>query len=91
MASSHTKPSANALAPLLKPQADAIQAIIEAKDKLGRGKEGREWGACLSTVGEGVSAWGWVQVVSINLWAILSAQLDNLLTRSRRRPLLLRR
>ncbi|CAD6574188.1 MAG: hypothetical protein TREMPRED_001033 [Tremellales sp. Tagirdzhanova-0007] len=62
MASSHTKPSANALAPLLKPQADAIQAIIEAKDKLGRGKEGREWGACLSTVGEGVSAWGWVQV-----------------------------
>jgi hypothetical protein len=62
LASTHAKPSN--IAPLLGPQADAIGAIIEAKDKLGRGKEGREWGACLSTVAEGVSAWGWVQVVS---------------------------
>jgi adenylyl cyclase-associated protein len=36
---------------------------MEAKDTLNRSKEGREWGACLSVVGEGVSAWGWVQVV----------------------------
>ena len=61
MASAHAKPSN--IAPLLKPQADAIQAVIEAKDKLGRSKEGREWGAYLSVIGEGVSAWGWVQVV----------------------------
>jgi len=65
MASSHDKPPTSGLAPLLNPQADAIQAIIELKDKLGRGKEGREWGACLSVIGEGVSAWGWVQVVSL--------------------------
>lgn len=65
MASGHVKPATpNGLGPLLKPQADEMQAIIEAKDKLGRGKEGREWGACLSVMGEGVSAWGWVQVVS---------------------------
>ncbi|ORY22976.1 adenylyl cyclase-associated protein [Naematelia encephala] len=61
LASTHSKPSTPILA-LLKPQADAIQAVMEAKDKLGRGKEGREWGACLSTVAEGISAWGWVQV-----------------------------
>jgi adenylyl cyclase-associated protein len=36
---------------------------MEAKDTLNRSKEGREWGACLSVVGEGVGAWGWVQVV----------------------------
>lgn len=67
LASKHAKPTGpNALGPLLKPQADAIQAILEAKDKLGRGKEGREWGACLSTLAEGVSAWGWVQVVSLD-------------------------
>jgi adenylyl cyclase-associated protein len=67
MASAHVKPaSANGLAPLLKPQADEIGAIMEAKDKLGRGKEGREWAACLSVMGEGVGAWGWVQVVSAN-------------------------
>ncbi len=65
MASSHVKPAGNALPSLLKPQADAIQAIIEAKDKLGRGKEGREYGACLSVIGEGVSTWGWVQVVRV--------------------------
>lgn len=64
LAAAHAKPAGpNALGPLLKPQADAIQAIMEAKDKLGRSKEGREWGACLSTLGEGVGAWGWVQVV----------------------------
>lgn len=63
--SQHAKPAgASGIAPLLKPQADAIGAIMEAKDKLGRTKEGREWGACLSVVAEGVSAWGWVQVVS---------------------------
>lgn len=64
LASQHSKPAASAIAPLLKPQADAIGAIMEAKDKLGRTKEGREWGGCLSVVAEGVSAWGWVQVVS---------------------------
>ena len=64
MASGHAKPNANGLGPLLKPQADAITAIMETKDKLNRSKEGREWGACLSTIGEGVGAWGWVQVVS---------------------------
>lgn len=63
LASSHSKPGQKDFAGLLAPQAQAIQAIMEAKDKLGRTKEGREWGACLSTVGEGVSAWGWVQVV----------------------------
>lgn len=51
-----------ALGPLLKPQADAIGAIMEAKDKLGRGKDGREWGAALSVLSEGAPAWGWVQV-----------------------------
>jgi adenylyl cyclase-associated protein len=61
LASQH---AASGIAPLLKPQADAIGAIMEAKDKLGRTKEGREWGGCLSVVAEGVSAWGWVQVVS---------------------------
>jgi hypothetical protein len=44
---------------------------MEAKDKLGRGKDGRDWGACLSTVGEGVSAWGWVQVVCISSMRLL--------------------
>ena len=63
MASSHAKPSSKDMGGLLKPQADAIQAIMEAKDKLSRSKEGREWGACLSTMGEGVPAWGWVQIV----------------------------
>jgi adenylyl cyclase-associated protein len=73
MASSHVKPaSPNSLAPLLKPQADEMQAIMEAKDKLGRGKEGREWGACLSVMGEGVSAWGWVQVVSAARYTYLN-------------------
>ncbi|WVQ82634.1 hypothetical protein IAT38_004766 [Cryptococcus sp. DSM 104549] len=63
MASAHSKPSSvPALGPLLEPQGKAVGAIVEAKDKLGRGKEGREWGSCLSTLGEGVSAWGWVQV-----------------------------
>jgi adenylyl cyclase-associated protein len=38
---------------------------MEAKDTLNRSKEGREWGACLSVVGEGVGAWGWVQVVCL--------------------------
>ena len=75
MASTHTRPAANALGPLLKPQADAIAAILEAKDKLGRGKEGREWGACLSVVGEGVSAWGWVQVVGYNQKVIVEPNL----------------
>ena len=75
MATTHAKPSASALAPLLKPQADVIQAIVEAKDKSGRSKEGREWGACLSTLAEGVSAWGWVQVVSNDPRAIHYAQL----------------
>jgi hypothetical protein len=41
---------------------------MEGKDTLGRSKEGREWGACLSVVAEGVSAWGWVQVVSHTLF-----------------------
>lgn len=63
MASQHGKPAAKDLGPLLQPQAEAIGAIMEAKDKLGRSKEGREWGACLSVMGEGVGAWGWVQVV----------------------------
>ncbi|KAI9632103.1 adenylyl cyclase-associated protein [Dioszegia hungarica] len=62
LASKHAKPATKDLPALLGPQGQAISAIVEAKDKLGRGKEGREWGACLSTVGEGVSAWGWVQV-----------------------------
>jgi adenylyl cyclase-associated protein len=63
MASQHQKPgSMEAFAPLLKPQADAIGAIMEAKDKLGRGKEGREWGAAFSVLSEGAPAWGWVQV-----------------------------
>ncbi|EIW73160.1 hypothetical protein TREMEDRAFT_42219 [Tremella mesenterica DSM 1558] len=62
MASKHSKPSANTLLPLLKPQADAIQAVMETKETLNRSKKGREWGTCLSTVSEGVSAWGWVQV-----------------------------
>ncbi|WVQ74018.1 hypothetical protein IAR50_003599 [Cryptococcus sp. DSM 104548] len=62
LASGHTKPSPTAFAPLLEPQARAIQAIMEAKDKLGRSKEGREWGACFSVLAEGVPAWAWVQV-----------------------------
>lgn len=68
-ASKYAKPTAKDLPGLLGPQAQAIQAIMEAKDKLGKGKEGREWGACLSTVGEGVSAWGWVQVVRPDMLA----------------------
>ncbi|TYJ58648.1 hypothetical protein B9479_000484 [Cryptococcus floricola] len=62
LASAHTKPSPTAFAPLLEPQAKAIQAIMEAKDKLGRSKEGREWGVCFNVLGEGVPAWAWVQV-----------------------------
>lgn len=62
MASAHAKPENSALPELLKPQADAIGAILQAKDKLGRGKEGRDWGDALSVVGEGAPAFGWVQV-----------------------------
>lgn len=62
MASGVQKPAQSALPALLKPQADAIGAIVEAKDKLGRSKDGREWGAALSVLGEGAGAWGWVQV-----------------------------
>ena len=62
MAATHSKPSD--VGPLLKPQADAIQAVMEAKEKLGKGKDGREWGTCLSVVADGVPAWGWVQLVS---------------------------
>lgn len=62
MASTHQKPAAEAFGPLLKPQADAIGAVMEAKDRLGRGKDGREWGAALSVLAEGAPAWGWVQV-----------------------------
>jgi adenylyl cyclase-associated protein len=49
---------------------------METKDTLNRSKEGREWGACLSVVGEGVGAWGWVQVVSLNLFLIRSVVND---------------
>ncbi|WVR03407.1 hypothetical protein IAU60_000398 [Kwoniella sp. DSM 27419] len=63
LASTHAKPtSPSALGPLLEPQGKAIQAILEAKDKLGRTKEGREWGPALNVLGEGAPAWGWVQV-----------------------------
>lgn len=62
-ASNHAKPSApNALAPLLEPQGKAIEAVMETKDKLSRSKEGREWGVCFNVLGEGVPAWGWVQM-----------------------------
>lgn len=47
---------------MLGPQAQAIQALQEAKDRLGRGKEGRDWGNCLSVISEGAAAWGWVQL-----------------------------
>ncbi|WVQ93921.1 hypothetical protein IAU59_000999 [Kwoniella sp. CBS 9459] len=63
LASNHAKPTTPAaLGPLLEPQGKAIQAILEAKDKLGRSKEGREWGPALNVLGEGAPAWGWVQV-----------------------------
>ncbi|KAL7420321.1 suppressor of rasval19 [Cryptotrichosporon argae] len=62
LASQHAKPASSSLAPLLKPQADAIGAVMEAKDKLGRTKEGREFGTLFSVLGEGIGAWGWVQV-----------------------------
>lgn len=74
MASQHAKPAAKDLPQLLQPQAEAIGAIMEAKDKLGRTKEGREWGACLSVLGEGVGAWGWVQVVSRNTVTMASSR-----------------
>ncbi|WRT63497.1 uncharacterized protein IL334_000402 [Kwoniella shivajii] len=60
LASNHSKPTA--LGPLLEPQGKAIQAILESKDKLSRTKEGRDWNVCFNTLGEGVPAWGWVQV-----------------------------
>lgn len=41
---------------------------METKDTLNRSKEGREWGACLSVVGEGVGAWGWVSIVSLSTY-----------------------
>lgn len=64
LASAHAKPtSASAIQPLLKPQSEAITKAMETKDTLNRSKEGREWGACLSVVGEGVGAWGWVSIV----------------------------
>ncbi|KAK8844644.1 hypothetical protein IAR55_006491 [Kwoniella newhampshirensis] len=70
--SGHAKPSSlSALGSLLEPQAKAIQAITEAKDKLGRSKEGRDWGVCFNVLGEGVSAWGWVQVVNDTCRALI--------------------
>nr|XP_019048563.1 adenylyl cyclase-associated protein [Kwoniella bestiolae CBS 10118]OCF27493.1 adenylyl cyclase-associated protein [Kwoniella bestiolae CBS 10118] len=63
LASNHSKPSTpTALGPLLEPQGKAIQAILETKEKLSRSKEGRDWNVCFNTLGEGVPAWGWVQV-----------------------------
>lgn len=63
MASGHCKPPTAAEGQgLLKPQAGAISAIMEAKDKLGRTKDGREWGSALSVISEGAAAFGWVQV-----------------------------
>ncbi|WWD05994.1 hypothetical protein V865_004079 [Kwoniella europaea PYCC6329] len=63
LASNHSKPSTpTALGPLLEPQGKAIQAILETKDKLSRSKEGRDWNVCFNVLGEGVPAWGWVQV-----------------------------
>ncbi|WWC85656.1 uncharacterized protein L201_000522 [Kwoniella dendrophila CBS 6074] len=63
LASNHSKPSSpQGLGPLLEPQGKAIQAIMETKDKLSRSKEGRDWNVCFNTLGEGVPAWGWVQV-----------------------------
>ena len=66
LASAHSQPGQKDFGELLGPQGQAIQAIVEAKDKLGRTKDGREWGACLSVVAEGIPAWGWVQVVSLS-------------------------
>lgn len=66
LASNHAQPAGQKeFGELLGPQGQAIQAIMEAKDKLGRTKDGREWGACLSVVAEGIPAWGWVQVASL--------------------------
>ncbi|WWC57997.1 uncharacterized protein I303_100532 [Kwoniella dejecticola CBS 10117] len=63
LSSNHAKPATPAaLGPLLEPQGKAIQAIMETKDKLSRTKEGRDWNVCFNTLGEGVPAWGWVQV-----------------------------
>ncbi|WWC66989.1 uncharacterized protein I206_100896 [Kwoniella pini CBS 10737] len=63
LTSNHAKPTTPAaLGPLLEPQGKAIQAILETKDKLSRTKEGRDWNVCFNTLGEGVPAWGWVQV-----------------------------
>ncbi|KAK6905044.1 hypothetical protein I203_105863 [Kwoniella mangroviensis CBS 8507] len=63
LASNHSKPSTpTALGPLLEPQGKAIQAILETKEKLSRSKEGRDWNVCFNVLGEGVPAWGWVQV-----------------------------
>jgi adenylyl cyclase-associated protein len=63
LASNSAQPGQKEFAELLGPQGQAIQAVMEAKDKLGRTKDGREWGACLSVVAEGIPAWGWVQIV----------------------------
>ncbi|KAE8538263.1 hypothetical protein D1P53_005603 [Cryptococcus gattii VGV] len=63
LASSHAKPpTPTALAPLLQSQGKAIEAVMEAKDRLSRSKDGREWAVCFNVLGEGVPAWGWVKV-----------------------------
>ncbi|XAO27871.1 hypothetical protein I312_106735 [Cryptococcus bacillisporus CA1280] len=60
LAATHAKPpTPTALAPLLQTQGKAIEAVIEAKDRLGRSKEGREWAVCFNVLAEGVPAWGW--------------------------------
>ncbi|KIR24588.1 adenylyl cyclase-associated protein, partial [Cryptococcus deuterogattii LA55] len=63
LASRHAKPpTPTALAPLLQTQGKAIEAVMEAKDRLSRSKDGRDWAVCFNVLGEGVPAWGWVQV-----------------------------
>ncbi|KAL0240340.1 hypothetical protein I308_106590 [Cryptococcus tetragattii IND107] len=60
LASTHAKPpTPTALAPLLQAQGKAIEAVMEAKDRLSRSKDGREWAVCFNVLGEGVPAWGW--------------------------------
>ena len=56
---------------------------MEAKDKLGRSKEGRDWAACFSVVSEGVGAWGWVQVVGLSC---IDAKFNSLLMVSVQEP-----